>query len=197
MAGGRTSKEYTEYPARRKRRFRKRAFGLFVLIFAIVLTIAVLSPFFLSSVRMESGAMSPSISISDKVGVNRFAYALWRPRRGDIVQFQTARREGGASSSAPIRRIIGLPGETVQIIDGKVHINGELLKDDTYGITDYIDEPGIAGEPLTLGKDEYFCMGDNRPVSLDSRYPEVGPVERSEILGRAWVRVFPAPFIKP
>jgi signal peptidase I len=189
MAGGRTSKEYTEYPARRKRRFRKRAFGLFVLIFAIVLTIAVLSPFFLSSVRMESGAMSPSISISDKVGVNRFAYALWRPRRGDIVQFQTARREGGASSSAPIRRIIGLPGETVQIMDGMVYINGYPI-DEAYRSGE-MTYAGTAASALTLNSNEYFLMADNRSNNFDSRDATVGPVAEEDILGKVWIRIEP------
>lgn len=58
-----------------------------------------------------------------------------------------------------IKRIIGMPGETVQIKDGKVYINDKELKSDVYGITDYIDYPGIAEEPVTLGKDEYFCLG--------------------------------------
>ena len=87
--------------------------------------------------------------------------------------------------------MIGLPGETVQIKKGKVYINGKKLKSDIYGIAKYIDEPGIAEEPLELGKDEYFCLGDNRPVSYDSRYEEVGPVHRSEILGKVWIRIWP------
>jgi signal peptidase I len=87
--------------------------------------------------------------------------------------------------------VIGLPGETIQIIDGKVYIDGKELTEDVYGITDYIDEPGIAAEPLTLGKDEYFCMGDNRPVSYDSRYEAVGPVKRSEFVGKVWIRIWP------
>ena len=84
-----------------------------------------------------------------------------------------------------------MPGETVQIKDGKVYINDKELKSDVYGITDFIDEAGIAQEPLTLGSDEYFCLGDNRPVSYDSRYEEVGPVHRSEIIGKVWIRIWP------
>ena len=90
-----------------------------------------------------------------------------------------------------IKRIIGMPGETVQIKDGKVYINDKELKSDVYGITDYIDYPGIAEEPITLGDDEYFCLGDNRPVSQDSRYKEVGPVKRSIIVGKVWIRIWP------
>ena len=140
---------------------------------------------------VHGDSMEATLQDGDQLIMDKIGYRFHDPERFDVIVFP------GLENDYYIKRIIGLPGETVQIIDGKVYINGKLLKDDTYGITDYIDEPGIAGEPLTLGKDEYFCMGDNRPVSLDSRYPEVGPVERSEILGRAWVRVFPAPFIKP
>ena len=86
-----------------------------------------------------------------------------------------------------------MPGETVQIKDGKVYINDKELKSDVYGITDYIDYPGIAEEPITLGDDEYFCLGDNRPVSQDSRYEEVGPVKRSIIVGKVWIRIWPLP----
>ena len=67
----------------------------------------------------------------------------------------------------------------------------EQLQEDVYGITDTIDYPGIAEEPLTLGDDEYFCMGDNRPVSFDSRYKEVGPVTRGEFIGKVWIRIWP------
>lgn len=90
-----------------------------------------------------------------------------------------------------IKRIIGLPGETVQIKKGKAYINGKKLKSDIYGITDYIDEAGVAKSAQKLGKDEYFCLGDNRPVSYDSRYEEVGPVHRSQIIGKVWIRIWP------
>ena len=72
-----------------------------------------------------------------------------------------------------------------------LYINDKELKSDVYGITDYIDYPGIAEEPITLGDDEYFCLGDNRPVSQDSRYEEVGPVKRSIIVGKVWIRIWP------
>lgn len=88
-----------------------------------------------------------------------------------------------------VKRIIGLPGETVQIVEGDIYIDGGLLKED-YGKMP-ITNPGIAEEPVKLGADEYFVLGDNRKVSLDSRYEEVGPVQKEEIAGKAILRIWP------
>ena len=89
-----------------------------------------------------------------------------------------------------IKRIIGLPGETVQIDEnGNIYINGELLEEN-YG-AETIQNPGRAANPITLGDDEYFVMGDNRNNSKDSRSEEVGNVKRSQIIGRAWLRIWP------
>ena len=88
-----------------------------------------------------------------------------------------------------VKRVIGLPGETVQIIGEEIYINGELLKED-YG-KEPITNPGRAAEPITLGEDEYFVLGDNREVSLDSRYTQVGNVKRENIGGKAILRIWP------
>jgi signal peptidase I len=89
-----------------------------------------------------------------------------------------------------IKRIIGLPGETVYIdYDGNIFINGVKL-DEHYGLA-RISNPGIAAEPLTLGEDEYFVMGDNRNDSMDSRYEDVGNIKRDELVGKAWLRIYP------
>ena len=82
-----------------------------------------------------------------------------------------------------------MPGETVQIVDGLVYINGQPLNEH-YG-NEIIENPGIAEEPITLGADEYFVMGDNRNKSQDSRNTNVGLIYRDELLGRAWVRIWP------
>ena len=88
-----------------------------------------------------------------------------------------------------IKRIIGLPGETVQIVDGYIYINGKQL-DEHYG-NEIIEEAGMAAEPVTLGEDEYFVMGDNRNNSQDSRVSDVGAIHRDELMGRAWIRIWP------
>jgi len=86
--------------------------------------------------------------------------------------------------------VIGLPGETIQIdYDGNIYINGEILEEH-YG-REILKDPGIAINPITLGEGEYFVLGDNRNHSSDSRFDEVGVVKRSEILGKAWIRIWP------
>ena len=85
---------------------------------------------------------------------------------------------------------MGLPGETVQVKDGYIYINGKKLESDIYG-KEVMAEPGIAEEPITLRSDEYFVLGDNRNHSQDSRDPYVGVLKRDKLVGRAWVRIYP------
>ncbi len=140
---------------------------------------------------VDGPSMDPTLADGQSLIMDKISYRFSDPERFDIVIFPGVYDETTGTSPYYIKRIIGLPGETIQIVDGKVEIDGEVLEEDTYGITDYIEEAGIAEEPLTLEDDEYFCMGDNRPVSLDSRYEEVGPVTREEIVGKIWIRIWP------
>ena len=127
--------------------------------------------------------MRPALESGDVVLINRLAYDLGSPKRFDIAAF--ARDD----SSFNIRRVIGLPGETVQIVDGYVYIDGQKL-DEHYG-NEVMENPGIAEEPLVLGDDEYFVLGDNRNNSQDSRAANVGVIHKDDLLGRAWVRIWP------
>ena len=130
--------------------------------------------------------MSPKLSNGDVVLVNRFAYNVTSPKRGDIIVFKP---KGNENSHYYIKRIIGLPGETVEIIEGSVYINGEKLKED-YTATE-INDVGIVSEKITLGGDEYFVLGDDRDKSEDSRMADVGNVKRSYIYGKAWFLLSP------
>ena len=138
---------------------------------------------------VNGDSMCETLQDGQSLIMDKITYRFSDPKRFDIVIFPGVEENG--ESPYYIKRVIGLPGETVQIVDGKVEINGEELTEDTYGITDYIDYSGIATDPLTLAEDEYFCMGDNRPVSFDSRYEEVGPVKREELVGKVWIRIWP------
>ena len=157
------------------------------MIVFVVVIVFIINNVLLINARIPSESMEKTIMTGDRVFGNRLAYMTKDPERFDIVIFKYPDDE----SQLFIKRIIGLPGDKVEIIDGKVYINDKELKSDVYGITDYIDYPGIAEEPITLGDDEYFCLGDNRPVSQDSRYKEVGPVKRSIIVGKVWIRIWP------
>ena len=126
----------------------------------------------------------------DKVGdnliVDKISYRFGEPKRFDIIVFNFQYN----SNDDLIKRIIGLPGETVQIdTEGKIYINGELLEEG-YGKEVMLD-PGRAIEPITLGEGEYFVLGDNRNNSTDSRSASVGNVHETQIIGRAWLRIWP------
>ena len=108
------------------------------------------------------------------------------PKRFDIIVFPYQYEE----NTYYIKRIIGLPGETVQVVDGYVYINGSRLESDIYG-NELMDDPMAASRPITLGEDEYFVLGDNRNHSQDSRDPSVGEVKKDTIMGKAWVRIYP------
>lgn len=136
--------------------------------------------------RVSGDSMNPTLSDGDNLIVDKFTYHFKDPERYDIIVFPFKYEE----NTYYIKRIIGLPGETIQIIDGYVYIDGELLESDVYG-AEVMKDANIAAEPIALGEDEYFVLGDNRNHSSDSRDPSVGVLTREDLLGRAWVRIYP------
>ena len=153
---------------------------------AVVVAAAYLVVTFVGQRTQGSGeSMETTLSNGDHLIVDKISYRFRDPERYDIVVFPYRLEE----NTYYIKRIIGLPGETVQIVDGYVYINGVQL-DEHYG-NEIMEKPGIAAEPVTLGEDEYFVLGDNRNNSQDSRTASVGVIHRDEILGRAWVRIWP------
>lgn len=126
-------------------------------------------------------SMSPLLQNGEEVLISRFKYKIFSPQRGDVIAFLP---NGNTNSHYYLKRVVGLPGEKIQIIDGYVSINGELLKEDeSY---DKIADPGIAAAEILLGSDEYFVLGDNRNFSEDSRSGNIGPVSKDTIAGKAW-----------
>ena len=113
--------------------------------------------------RVSGSSMETTLSDGDNLIVDKISYRFRDPKRYDIIVFPYAYEK----NTYFIKRIIGLPGETVQVKDGYVYINGEQL-DEHYG-NELMDDPGIAEEPVKLGKDEYFVLGDNRISAEDGR----------------------------
>ncbi len=140
-------------------------------------------------VIITDSSMEPFYEPGDKIFFNSIVYSLSSPKRGDVIAFET----GSAPTSNAglhVRRVIGLPGETVLIKDGNIYIDGELyIEEVNYGL---IDNPGIADEPVELENDEYFVLGDNRSNSEDSRHIEIGPVQKDKIKGKLWFRYGPS-----
>jgi signal peptidase I len=152
----------------------------------VVLVFAGLIVTFIGQRTMVSGSsMESTLSDRDNLIVDKITYRFSEPKRFDIIVFPYQYEE----DTFYIKRIIGMPGETIQIIDGSILVNGDVLVE-SYG-REVIQSSGIASEPIVLGDDEYFVMGDNRNKSADSREPDVGNIKRSDIIGRAWIRIWP------
>ena len=136
--------------------------------------------------QVIGGSMETTLSENDNLIVDKLTYRFREPKRFDIVVFPFQYEK----DTYYIKRIIGLPGETIFIDEeGNIFIDDELLTE-SYG-KEIIKDAGRAYEPVTLGEDEYFVMGDNRNNSQDSRDPTVGNIARSDIIGRAWIRIWP------
>lgn len=136
--------------------------------------------------EVSGESMETTLSDGDNLIVDKITYRFREPKRFDIIVFPFQYAE----NTFYIKRIIGLPGETVHIDnEGHIYINGEVLEE-SYG-REVIQNPGRASQDIVLGTDEYFVMGDNRNNSSDSRDPVVGNIRRSDIIGRAWIRIWP------
>lgn len=158
-----------------------------IIYLCIVLAVTILFICFVAQRTTVSGdSMYPTLHDRDNLIVDKISYRFHDPERYDVIVFPYQYEE----HTYFIKRVIGLPGETVQIdAAGNIYIDGEVLDED-YGY-EVMTYPGLAAEPITLSEDEYFVLGDNRNHSEDSRYPDVGLIHKKDIVGRAWVRIFP------
>ncbi len=136
--------------------------------------------------QVSGSSMETTLSNEDQLIVDKISYRIKDPKRFDIIVFPFQYDK----EKYYIKRIIGMPGETVQIDDdGTIYIDGKPLEEN-YG-REVIRDPGRASEAIKLGADEYFVMGDNRNNSSDSRDPAVGNIHRKDIIGRAFIRIWP------
>lgn len=152
----------------------------------LILVLLFLHQFVVQQVEVDGSSMEMTLYDKDRLAVEKLSYRFGRPKRYDIIVFRPYEEEKGTYY---IKRVIGLPGEEVQITDGTIYIDGKALAEG-YG-NGKIEDSGIAGSLIKLGSGEYFVLGDNRNNSKDSRFSEVGKVEEKTITGRAWVRFWP------
>lgn len=161
--------------------------GLFILLILVVTYLLVTYVFRKTIVHNVS--MMNTLYDGDNIIMDELSYNTGDPKRYDIICFKSYKER-----DLLIKRVIGLPGETVHIEDGEIFINGKKIKDKA-GL-EKIENPGLASGDIELLDDEYFVIGDNRDESIDSRSEDVGNVRRREILGKAVLVIWPVKHIK-
>jgi signal peptidase I len=201
----------TSSPERKHRSFLAELPVLIAIAFILAL---LLKTFLIQAFYIPSASMEPTLMVEDRVLVNKVVFEIRDPRRGEIVVFT---KEDGTSPEpqgnvierflnslssglgvAPsgekdyIKRIIGLPGETIEMRDGVVLIDGKEVPEATTTKGGYLAErdPNDFG-PVTVPDGQYFMMGDNRQNSSDSRFPQMGTIPHDSIIGRAFVTIWP------
>lgn len=199
-------------PEDRSKRIMKGFLEIAIYI-AIILTCIYVIPTYVAQRTIVAGSsMNDNLQNKDNLLVNKLSYIFSGPERFDVIVFYPhgnkhpdtfldylkgllphgASEEEGEEQEEDdyyIKRVIGLPGETIQIQGSDIYIDGERLEEN-YGKMP-ITNSGIAKDPITLEDDEYFVLGDNREISLDSRYESVGPVKKELIAGKAVLRIWP------
>lgn len=158
----------------------------FLMILIVVILAYSIVTFGMQSVTMIGQSMDPALTNQDVVLINKQAYTFNDPQRYDIVAFKL---KDDTESYFNIKRIIALPGEKIQIKNGHIFINGEVLNDLPFD--DLIMTEGLAIDEVTLEEDEYFLMGDNCNNSEDSRYVNIGNISKKEISGKVVFRISP------
>jgi signal peptidase I len=155
------------------------------IVVAVVIAL-VITNFIARPTLVKGYSMYPTLDQYDYLIINKIPYMIHEPERGDIVVFKSHLKTLEGKEKDLIKRIIGIPGDHVQVTEGKVFVNEEELEEP------YINGNYTPGEVDTIvPEDMLFVMGDNRENSLDSRDERVGPVERDTLMGKAFVRLYP------
>lgn len=163
---------------------KKEIFHLLFYIILVFLTTFVIINYVGQRTVVQGQSMENALFDHDNLIIDKLSYHFVAPKRFDIIVFPVK-----SSEKYYIKRIIGLPGETVQIMDENIYINSKLLEE-RYG-KEIMNYAGIANKPITLDENEYFVLGDNRNHSSDSRDPDVGVISEDSIIGKAWIRIWP------
>lgn len=179
-----------EFGRRKERKINLSLFQeiiIWILEIAVTIAIAVVFTFFFGVRSNVMGpSMSPQLEDGDEVLIDRFLYKFISPKSGDIIAFFP---NGNTNAHYYLKRVIAVPGDTVQIEDGSVFVNGEQFLEENE--TARIEDAGIAASKITLAEDEYFVLGDNRNNSEDSRFANIGNIREDYIVGKAWFVISP------
>ena len=159
---------------------------IFIYLCVSLIIILAIRLFVVQHVRVEGTSMEPTLHNGQHLLIEKLSYKFKDVERFDIVVFQPFYED---KDTFYVKRIIGLPGETVQIKDNVIYINDQPL-DENYGADTYT-EGKMAESKIQLGDDDYFVLGDNRDVSKDSREEDVGLLTSKSIIGRVWVSIYP------
>lgn len=160
---------------------------LLVYLVIIVLCVTFVPKYVIQRTQVDGHSMETTLHDEENLIVEKVTYHFKDPDRFDIITFYP---KGRNADEYYIKRVIGLPGETIQIKGNTIYINGKVLKEN-YGLEPMVSG-GIAEKPIKLGKDEFFVLGDNRNDSIDSRDGEsVGVVKKKNIDGHAILRIYP------
>ena len=161
------------------------------IVIAIIIAAIILFFFYLIIIQQES--MQPTFYSNDYVVVSKQSYSIFGDiERGDVIVFRSSLLDENGDQKSLIKRVIGLPGDTIEIKNGYVILNGVTIQED------YLAEQGVSGEmeQITVDEGKIFVMGDNRAVSQDSRSPEVGQVDQDTVIGKVVLRIFPLDSIR-
>lgn len=169
-----------------KEKKKRWVIEIIIYVSLIILCAFFIPKYVLQRTIIDGDSMETNLSDEENVLVEKVTVKLNQLKRFDVIVFYPF---GEELEDYYVKRIIGLPGETVLISDAVIYINGEALKED-FG-KDPIVDSGLAREPITLADDEYFVLGDNRSISEDSRNEAIGPVKRANIEGKVILRIWP------
>lgn len=155
-------------------------------VFALAIVFAFIITQFIKPTLVRGESMYPTLEEGDYLIINRMSYKFKEPERGDIIVFESDLQQDDGSSKDLVKRVIGVSGDKVKIENSKVYVNGEELDEP------YIHDEGTDGDIDTIvPENSVFVLGDNREISLDSRYSSVGFINDSDILGKVFVRLYP------
>lgn len=163
----------------------KKILSYSLYLLGILIATMLITSFVCTKTVVEGTSMSPTLSDGDRLLVDKLSYRFNTPKRYDVIVFPLVY----SRNEYVVKRIIGMPGETVRIDNsGKIYINDKEIADKYF---DGQFDAGIAEKGLVLGREEYFVLGDNRTESIDSRSESIGLIRKSTIVGRVWLRMYP------